>query len=73
MARKPKDIYERINDKKKQINTLNEKLNIAESELNALEKERESYEMKLIFETAKENNYTVQQVISMLSKSHNCK
>ena len=73
MARKPKDIYERINDKKKQINTLNEKFNIAESELNALEKERESYEMKLIFETAKENNYTVQQVISMLSKSHNCK
>ena len=71
MPRKQKDVYLRIQEKEIQINNLKSKISICENELIQLNKERESLEMHQIFETAKQNNLSFQQVIDMISKSHN--
>ena len=73
MPRKSKNIYQKIKEKEEQIETTKEKLETYEKELIQLNKERESLEMKQIFDTAKEHDMSFQQVIELISKSHNIK
>ena len=73
MPRKSKNIYQKIKEKEEQIEITKEKLETYEKELIQLNKERESLEMKQIFDTAKEHDMSFQQVIELISKSHNIK
>ena len=73
MPRKSKNIYQKIKEKEEQIETIKDKLETYEKELIQLNKERESLEMKQIFDTAKEHDMSFQQVIELISKSHNIK
>ena len=68
MARKPKDVYSRITEKKSQIKETASRLDKLNSELKALEKERDDLEMRQMFEAAKEQNLSVQEVINLMSK-----
>lgn len=73
MPRKSKNIYQKIKEKTEQIEATKQKLESYEKELIQLNKERESLEMKQIFDTAKEHDMSFQQVIELISKSHNIK
>ena len=68
MARKPKDVYSRIEDKKSQIKEAEDRLLILNEELKALNKERDDLEMKQMFEAARERNLDVRAVINIMSK-----
>ena len=68
MARKPKDIYTRIEQKKAQIAETESRLDSLNSELKALEKERDGLEMRQMFEAARAQNLNVQEVINLMSK-----
>lgn len=69
MPRKQKNIYEKINLKETQIQQLKHKLSIYETELNQLYKERDSIEMRQIFDTAKANGMSYNQVIHLITKN----
>lgn len=73
MPRKSKDVYSKINEKEEQIKQLKEKLSTYETELIQLNKERELFEMKQIFETAKEHNMNYDQVIDLILRGNNSK
>ena len=73
MPRKSKNVYQKIKEKTEQIEATKQKLESYEKELIQLNKERESLEMKQIFDTAKEHDMSFQQVIELISKSHNIK
>ena len=68
MARKPKDIYSRITDKKVQIKETESKLERLNAELKVLEKEKDDLEMRQMFEAARAQNLNVQEVINLMSK-----
>lgn len=68
MARKPKDVYSRISEKKSQIKETESRLDKLNSELKALNKERDDLEMKQMFEAARERNLDVRAVINIMSK-----
>lgn len=68
MARKPKDVYRRIELKLQEAQELKAAtLKVAE-ELEELYKERDELEMQKIFEVVKENGLKADDVIAMLSK-----
>ena len=68
MARKPKDVYSRIIEKKAQIKEAEDRLQTLNEELKNLNKERDDLEMKQMFEAARERNVDVQQVINIIEK-----
>ena len=68
MARKPKDVYSRITEKKAQIKEAEDRLQTLNEELKNLNKERDDLEMKQMFEAARERNLDVRAVINIMSK-----
>ena len=69
MARKPKDIYTRIAEKKTQISEAEKKLERYKIELIQLN----TKEMHEIFASAKENNLSYKEVIQLISRTRNQK
>lgn len=69
MPRKPKDIYTRIKEKKVQIEKIQAKLEKCNDELAALNKERDEFEMQQIFDSAREHNLSVREVINLINRN----
>ena len=63
MPRKQKDVYERISITENKISQLEEQLKEQRTKLVALHKERDALEMKKMFEFAKGNNLSCEDVI----------
>lgn len=68
MARKPmKSVYERINIVQNKIAQLENELKELKSQLITLNKERDSLEMNQLFQYARENDLTIDEVINAIN------
>lgn len=73
MARKSKSVYERIEDKKVQIKEEEKRLKQLNTELKELFSEKDDLEMRQLFEYAKTNNITLDQIKSHFTNIDNNK
>lgn len=79
MARKStKTVYEKINALENKITEMEKELKESKVQLNVLYKERDSLEMKQMFDYAKENNLSIDEVLKAmnvytLKKTHDAK
>lgn len=73
MARKSKSVYERIEDKKVQIKEEEKRLKQLNIELKELFSEKDDLEMRQLFEYAKTNNITLDQIKSHFTNIDNNK
>lgn len=73
MARKSKSVYERIEDKKVQIKEQEERLKQLNVELKELFSEKDDLEMRQLFEYARSNNITLEQIKSHFKDINNDK
>ena len=69
MPRKPKDVYTRIREKEAQIEKLKLKLETYHDELSILNKERDELEMRQIFDSARENNLSIREVLNLINRN----
>jgi hypothetical protein len=70
MARKPRSVYERIEDKRVQIKDAEEVLRVLNEELNILDQEKDELEMKQLLERMKANNLNITQAIDLLDRQN---
>ena len=68
MARKPKNIYERITEKKQEIQLAEEKLQNLTNELLKLESERDELEMHQLLTAARAKGLNIEQALAKISK-----
>ena len=68
MARKPKNIYERITEKKQEIQLAEEKLQNLTNELLKLESERDDLEMHQLLTAARAKGLNIEQALAKISK-----
>lgn len=73
MPRKVKSVYERISATQKKIDKLEQELKEQKTKLVALNKEKDELEMHQLFETAKENNMSIDEVIKAINSFNKCK
>ena len=73
MARKSKSVYTRIEDKQLQIKETEEALKQLNVELKELFSEKDELEMRQLFEFAKENSITLDQIKQQFTKSNSKK
>lgn len=67
MPRKAKSVYERISTTQRKISLLEEQLKKERFKLTTLNKEKDELEMHKMFEYAKENNLSLDEVINALN------
>lgn len=67
MARKNKSVYERISATQEKIASLEEELKLTKQKLESLNKEKDELEMRQMFEQAKVNNLSLDEVIKAMS------
>lgn len=68
MARKSKSVYDRIEDKKKEILKAEEIFNNLNNELKNLLIEKDELEMKQLLEHMKSKNLNIEQAIDLIDK-----
>lgn len=68
MARKGKNVYDRIEDKRGEIREAEETLKRLNEELQVLFKEKDELEMKQLLEQMKANQLDITQAINLLNK-----
>ena len=73
MPRKVKSVYERISTTQKKIDKLEQELKEQKTKLVALNKEKDEIEMHQLFETARENNMSIDDVIKAINSFNKCK
>ena len=67
MARKPKSVYKRIDDKKEKIKQTEELLVQLNNELQTLYDERDSFEMKSLFDAMKEKGLNIEEALNQIN------
>lgn len=68
MARKStKTVYEKINALENKITEMEKELKESKVQLNVLYKERDSLEMKKMFDYARENNLSIDEVLKAMN------
>lgn len=67
MPRKVKSVYERISTTQKKIDKLEQELKEQKTKLVALNKEKDELEMNQLFDMAKENNMSIDDVVNAIN------
>lgn len=67
MPRKVKSVYERISTTQEKIDKLEQDLKEQKTKLVTLNKEKDELEMNKLFETAKKNNMSIDDVIKAIN------
>lgn len=73
MPRKVKSVYEKISTTQKKIDKLEQDLKEQKTKLVALNKEKDEHEMHQLFQTARENNMSIDDVIKAINSFNKCK
>lgn len=69
MARKPKSVYQRIEDQKQKINEVEAMLTTLNEELQILELERDDLEMRQLLVAAREKGLNIEQALAKLNSA----